>query len=87
MRTKYLCVLLHIRTKEEVTTVNIFKPPVIVLLTVPRWCFISGTLLLLMFRVCLCYAVLSVSCSLVVTCWDRADLFALLCSVCCVFVT
>ena len=32
-----------------------------------------------MFHVCLCYAVLSVLCSLVVTCWERADLLALLC--------
>ena len=34
-----------------------------------------------MFRVCLCCAVLSVPCSLVVTCWERADLLALLCVV------
>ena len=36
--------------------------------------------LLFMFQFCLCYAVLSVSWRLVVTCWERADLFlALLC--------
>ena len=70
MQIKYLCVLIHIRTKDEVATLNIFKPPVFALLAVPRWCFFCGSLLLLMFRVCLCYAVLSVSCSLVVTCWD-----------------
>ena len=28
---------------------------------------------------CVCYAVLSVPCGLVVTCWERADLLALLC--------
>ena len=34
-------------------------------------------LLLFMYRVCI--AVLSVHCSLAVTCWERADLLALLC--------
>ena len=29
--------------------------------------------------VCLCYAFLSVPCDLVITCWERADLLALLC--------
>ena len=39
-----------------------------------------------MFRVC--HAILSVSCSPVVTCWERANLLALLCLVFfCVFVT
>ena len=37
--------------------------------------------LLIVFHACLCYAVLSVPCSLVVTCWKRADLLALLCVV------
>ena len=37
--------------------------------------------MLFIFYVCLCYAVLSVPCSLVVTCWERADLLALLCVV------
>ena len=38
--------------------------------------------------VCLCYAALFVPCSLVITCWDRADLLALLCAVfSCVFDT
>ena len=30
------------------------------------------------FCVCLCYIILSVSCSRVVTCWERGDSFALL---------
>ena len=34
-----------------------------------------------MFHVCLCYAVLSVPCSLVITCWKRAGPLALLCVV------
>ena len=38
------------------------------------------------FFICiLCHTVLSVHCSLVVTCWERADLLALVCD--CVFVT
>ena len=41
-----------------------------------------------MFRVCLCLTVLSVSFSFVVTCWERADLLALLrVMFICVFVT
>ena len=32
-------------------------------------------------NVCLCYAVLSVPCRLVITCWERPDLLALLCVV------
>ena len=36
-------------------------------------------LLLSMFHVCLYNTVLSVPCSLVITCWERADLLALLC--------
>ena len=31
------------------------------------------------FYICVCRTVLSVPCSLVVTCWERADLLALLC--------
>ena len=34
--------------------------------------------LLSVFRICLCHTVLSVHCSLVVTCCERADLLALL---------
>ena len=34
--------------------------------------------LLCAFHVCLCHTVLSVPCSLAVTCWERADLLALL---------
>ena len=44
--------------------------------------------LLFMFHVHLCYAILSVLCSLVITCWERADLLFLLCVVfSCVYVT
>ena len=41
-----------------------------------------------MFHVCLCYAVLYVPCSPVITCWERAGLLALLSVMCSsVFVT
>ena len=47
-------------------------------------------LLWILFVICvsLSYTVLSVPCSLVITCWERADLLALLCVIfSCVFVT
>ena len=50
---------------------NMFKPSSIFLLTVP-----GGSFLLFVFRVC--HAVLSDHCSLVVTCWERADFLAVL---------
>ena len=31
-----------------------------------------------MLNVCVCYAVVSVPCSLVATCWERADLLAVM---------
>ena len=61
---------------------NLFKPSskIFFLLTVPRRCFFC------MF--CACHAVLAVHYSLVVTCWERANLLALLCVMfSCVFVT
>ena len=56
-----------------------FEPIVIVLLSVPRQCFFCGSFLLFMFHVCLCYAVLSVACSLMIICWEKAGLSVLLC--------
>ena len=50
--------------------VKIFLP------TVPRRCFFCGSFLLFMFRVC--HAFLSVHCSIVVTCLERANLLVLL---------
>ena len=47
------------------------------LLTVPRRYFFCGSFVLLMS--CVCYAFASVYCCLVVTCWERADLLALVC--------
>ena len=55
MRTKPLCLLIHIRTKGEVgTVIKMFKPSVDILLTVPRRCFFCGFFLLFTFHVCLC---------------------------------
>ena len=55
---------------------SIFKPSSIL-----YWPFQCGTFLLFMFHDCLYYTVLSVPCSLVITCWERAGLLALLCVV------
>ena len=56
---------------------NWLNPPVkVFLLTVPRRCFFCGSFLLVMLHVGLCCVVVSVPCSLVVTCWERADLLA-----------
>ena len=38
--------------------------------------FVDCFVFLVMLHVCVCYAVVSVPCSLVVTCWERADLLA-----------
>ena len=58
---------------------NMFKPSSDFLLAVTRWCFFSGSFLLFMFHVCLYFTVVSLPCSLVITCWDRPDLLGLLC--------
>ena len=50
-------------------------------LTVPRRCFFCGSFLSVMLHVDVCCAVISVPCSLVVTCWERADLLAVVCVV------
>ena len=81
-----LCVLIHIWTKGEVGAVKPFKPSSkIFLLTVPRGYFFCGSFVLFMF--CDCHAFASVHCCLVVICWERADLLALVCDVYCGFVT
>ena len=76
MWTEHRCVLIPIRNKGG--TVTCLSPPVIFLPTVPRWCFFCGPFLLFVFCFCLCHTVLSVPCSLVVTCLERTDLLALL---------
>ena len=49
-----------------------------ILLTVPRRCFFCGLFLLVMLHVGVCCAVVFAPCSLVVTCWERADLLAVM---------
>ena len=68
-----------LRIEGEVGTVKQAKPfqDSDFLLTVPRRCFLS--FLLINFPVHLYHTVLSVPCSLMITCWERADLLALMC--------
>ena len=53
-------------------------------LTAPRQIF-CGSFVLVMLHVDVCCAVASVPCSLVVTCWERADLLAVVCVMFCHF--
>ena len=71
MRTKHLYVSIHSRIKGEVGTVNKFKSSSNVLT--------ERSKAVLLFLICLCHIVLSMSCSLVVTHWERADVLALQC--------
>ena len=92
MQTKQLCVLIHIWTKGEAgASLNRFKPSSKIF----YWPVQGGTnftgrskavLLLLIFYVfflsCVCYAFVRLWLYvLVVTCWERADLLALVCDV------
>ena len=72
------CVLVHIRVKGDEGAVWFNPSSKIFLLTVPRH-FFCGLFVLLMS--CVCHAFASVHCCIVVTCWERADLFALVCDV------
>ena len=68
------------------TSKTSFSPSVkIYLLSVPRRCFFCGSFCFFMIRVC--HAFLSVHSRLVVNCWKRAKLLALLYKIFCVFVT
>ena len=68
--------------RARLTPCDWFKPSSeIFLLTVPGRCFFCGS-----FVSCVSLAFASVRCCLVVACWERADLLALVCGVCCVFV-
>ena len=64
----------------RLATWNWLKPSSkIFLMTVSRRYFFSGSFML--FLSCVCHAFASVHCCLVVTCWERADLLALVCDV------
>ena len=67
-----ICVLIRIRNKGEVS----LSPPVIIFTDRSFFC---GSFFLFIFHICLHFAVLSIHCSLAITCWERAGLFALLC--------
>ena len=72
--------------KGDVGTVKLVKPCSIFLVTVPMWFFFCGSYLL--FVLFFCHTAMSVSCSFVVTCLERADLLAFLYVMfSCVFVT
>ena len=79
MQTKHICVLILIQTKGEVgTPLNRFNPSSKTkILTVPRRCFFCGSFMLFLS----CFVMLSctsVRWCLVVTCFERADLLALI---------
>ena len=82
MQTKHLCVLIRILTKGEVgAPLNQFKPSSKIFLTIQRRYFFVD---LLCFFFCLVFAMplcASVYMCLVVTCWEKADLLALVCGV------
>ena len=87
MRTKHICVMIHIRIKSPVGTVN-----QVYALQYFCWPFLGDTsfvdpFLLFMFHVGLCFAVLSVSCSLVIPRSARAGLLAHSCVVFCVLLS
>ena len=69
-------VLVHIKIKNGVP-LKMFKLSGDVLLIVSRCCFFCGSFLLFEFHFYLRYAVLSVPCSHLITCWERADVFSL----------
>ena len=85
----FFLTLIHIRVTGEVRAVKhiILSHPVNFLLTVTRRCFFCRSFLLFLFHIRLHYTVLSIHCSLVVTCWERADVLALLCVMFCMFLS
>ena len=77
MQTKHLCVLINIWTKGEVETS--LSPPVKYFTDRFKVDFFCGSLML--FLSCVSHSFASIHCCLVVTCWERADLLALVCDV------
>ena len=72
----------------RLSSLNRFKPSIDIFANRSKAFFFCGSFLLFWYHVYLCYTVLSVPCSLVIPCWDKADLLALLHVVfSCVFVT
>ena len=85
MRGKHRSVLISIRNKANVVLSNMLKPSSNFLTDHSK----VVLLLWILFIICAsCHTVLSVPCSLVVTCWEKADILGLLCVMfSCVFVT
>ena len=75
-KQKKQATLISILTKGEVGAVCLSPPVKVFLLNVPRRLFFCGSFVLFMFRVYNAFS--PVHCSLVVTCWEKADLLALL---------
>ena len=71
MRAKHLFVLINIRNKVNVVPSNMFKPSSNFLTDHSK----AVLLLWILIVICAsCHTILSVHCSLMVTCWKRADL-------------
>ena len=66
------------KLRVKLVPLNMLKPPVIFTDRSMAGLLLWILLVIFMLRVCLCYTVLSVPCSLVITCWERANLLALL---------
>ena len=82
MQTKHLCVLIHILTKGEVTApLNWFKYSMKYFTDRSKTVFFYGSFVFFFCLVCYAFVRASVYMSLVVTCWERADLLALVCGV------
>ena len=81
MQTKHLCVLIHIWIKVRLAPLNRFKPSSKIFYHP----FQGGTSfvdLLFFFLSCVCYVFVCVCLYVfLVTCWERADLLALICGV------
>ena len=79
--------LIHVRTKGEAGTVKYGLSSPVIFSDRSKVGLLSGSFLLFIFHVYLSYALLSVPCSLLVTCLERADPLALMCVVFFVFLS
>ena len=77
MRTKHLCVLIHIRNNGKFVQSIVFKHSSNLLTDRSKAVLLLWIFLLLVFVFIFVILPCLFPCSLVVTCWERADLFAL----------
>ena len=82
MQTKHLYILIHIRIRVRFVPSNIFKPFSNYFWDHSKVVLFCGSILLCVFCLCLCYTVLSVSFSHVITCFESTDLLALMFMMC-----